>query len=95
VVDEEDEEGIPGGYSAAFAKLHNAAFVEPEVLPNVPDASRFLAEYIGRYSQVVHTLSKVIRHDILKICEKEYANDLASDCVQDKLNSYYLTGAPW
>jgi len=51
LVEEENEEGISGGYSAAFAKLHNAALLEPEALPNVPDASRYLAESIGKYSQ--------------------------------------------
>ena len=59
VVDEEDEEGGATGYSAAFAKLHNAALVEPEVLPNINDTSRYLAESIGRYSQVLLELKHI------------------------------------
>ena len=55
-MDEENEEGETTGYSAAFAKLHNAALVEPEVLPSINDTSRYLAESIGRYSQVLLVL---------------------------------------
>ncbi len=63
-IDDEDEEGMAGSYSAAFARLHNAAFVEPEVLPNVPDTSRYLAESIGRYSQV-STLPQLLGHALV------------------------------
>ena len=50
--EEEDEEGAGGGYSAAYARLHNAAFIEPDPYPSVQDTSKYLAESIGRFSQV-------------------------------------------
>lgn len=50
--DDEDEEGGASGYSAAYARLHNAAFVEPDPFPSIQDTSKYLAESIGRFSQV-------------------------------------------
>ena len=35
------------GYSAAYAQLHNAAKVERDVLPEVPDAKADLATRLG------------------------------------------------
>ena len=51
-LEDEDEEGGASGYSAAYARLHNAAFNEPDPVPNVQDTSKYLAESIGRFSQV-------------------------------------------
>ena len=53
--DEEEDEAAFSGYSAAFSKLHNAAYNEPEPLPDIMDPSRYLAESIARYSQVCST----------------------------------------
>ncbi len=46
-LDDEDEEGGSAGYSAAYARLHNAAHTEPDPFPNVQDTSKYLAEAIG------------------------------------------------
>lgn len=74
-MEEENEEGISGGYSAAFAKLHNAALLEPEALPNVPDASRYLAESIGKYSQVLrYAVSPASAKDIVRISAEPLSN---------------------
>ena len=52
VLEDEDEEGGGSGYSAAYARLHNAAFTDPDPFPSVQDTSKYLAESIGRFSQV-------------------------------------------
>lgn len=49
---EEDEEGGAAGYSAAYARLHNAAYIEPDPSPNIQDTSKYLIASIGKYSQV-------------------------------------------
>ena len=51
-LEDEDEEGGATGYSAAYARLHNAAYNEPDPFPSVQDTSKYLAESIGRFSQV-------------------------------------------
>lgn len=50
-LEDEDEEGGATGYSAAYARLHNAAYNEPDPFPSVQDTSKYLAESIGRFSQ--------------------------------------------
>ena len=57
--DEEEEEAGAGGYSAAYARLHNAAFVEPDPFPSIQDTSKYLAESISRFSQVRAQLDQI------------------------------------
>lgn len=54
--EDEDEEAGAAGYSAAYARLHNAAFIEPDPFPSIQDTSKYLAESIGRFSQVCKAL---------------------------------------
>ncbi|KFM24134.1 Exportin-2 [Auxenochlorella protothecoides] len=45
----DEEAGVgAGGYSAAFAKLHNAQRVEPDPLPGIKDAGVFLAASLAK-----------------------------------------------
>ena len=46
--DEEAPEEEYGGYSAAFARLHNAHRPEPDQLPEVTDARTYLAQALGK-----------------------------------------------
>ena len=53
--DEGDDQEF-SSYSAAYARLHNAAHIDPDPLPEVMDAKRYLAESLGRMSQVGHLM---------------------------------------
>ena len=51
-VDDDDELDEYAGYSAAFAKLHNAALREPELISGLQPPGKFLADSLAQLSKV-------------------------------------------
>lgn len=53
--EDEDEDAVFSGYSAAYARLHNAAEADTSPLPGIHDLSRYLAESVAQFSKVNHS----------------------------------------
>ena len=51
-MDDDDELDEYAGYSAAFAKLHNAALREPELISGLQPPGKFLADSLAQLSKV-------------------------------------------